>query len=365
EAWMKGKTRIIVCTNAFGMGIDKPEVRVVIHTSLPESLEAYFQEAGRAGRDGLRSYAVLLYSPTDGDQLRHFVQTAYPSLDKIRQVYRALGSHTQLAVGAGLGESFDFDLQHFCATYRLDQAECHHVLRILELEGWISVSEAAYSPARVYITADREQLYDFQLRHRQGDIVVKSLLRGYGGIQQDFVVISEATLAQYAKLSLDTFRATLQLAQQEQVLLYEPHKDKPQLTFTRERCAAENLTIDLEKFNFRKTRAILRTDQAIRYAEMRRCRSQLLLAYFDEPDAAACGICDVCTGRNRSDLPSQVVESYQRKIRDVLLAEPLNTAELLSAFAPKRHDQVMQVMNYLSDEGYIQEDEKGKWTLKK
>lgn len=360
EAWIRGKTRIIVCTNAFGMGIDKPDVRSVVHLSLPDSLEAYFQEAGRGGRDGLKSYAVLLYTPADGDTLRQHLLTAYPSMDFVRQVYRALGSHTQLAVGAGLGESFDFDLQHFCATYKFEQAPAHAVMRLLELEGWIALSDAAVSPARVHITADREGLYNYQLRNRQADGVIKTLLRAYGGIQHDLVDVSETTIAQYAKVSAEELRQILQNAHNEQILLYEPRKEKPQLTFVRERVAAENLTIDFERFNFRKERAIQRTEQSIRYAEMRRCRSQMLLAYFSETDAHPCGICDVCTGRNTSEVSAEVFETYAAKIREVLRPEPLPFGEVLSAFALKRHEAVSQVLGYLLDEGKVGEDKAGK-----
>jgi len=364
EAWIKGKTRIIVCTNAFGMGIDKPDVRCVVHLALPDSLEAYFQEAGRGGRDGLKSYAVMLYTSSDGDTLRQHLLTAYPSMEYLRQVYRALGSHTQLAVGAGLGESFDFDLQHFCAAYKFDQFPAHAALRLLELEGWIALSDAAVSPARVHITADREGLYNYQLRNRQADSVIKTLLRAYGGIQQDMVEVSETIVTQYAKVNLEELRQILQNAHNEQVLLYEPHKDKPQLTFVRERVAAENLTIDFEKFNFRKQRAIQRTEQAIRYAEMRRCRSRMLLAYFAETDTLPCGICDVCTGRNKNEVPTEVFETYSAKIREVLQPEPLFFSEVLEAFALKRHDAVSQVLGYLLDEGKVQEDEEGKLVWK-
>ncbi len=364
EAWISGKTRTIVCTNAFGMGIDKPDVRIVVHLSLPDSLEAYFQEARRGGRDGQKSYAVLLYTPVDADNLRHHLETAYPPMDLLRKTYQSLGSYTQLAIGAGLGESFDFDLPHFCNTYKLDQARTHAALRLLELEGWIAVSDSAATPARVHITADRETLYDYQLRNQQADTVLKVLLRAHPGIHNDFVGTSEMTIAQYAKLPVEVVQQILQAAQKEQILLYEPRREKPQLTFIRERVAAENLTIDLEKFNFRKQRAVLRTEQAIRYAELRRCRSQQLLAYFAQPNVRPCGICDVCTGRNKSDLSTDVFESYQHKIQAVLRHEPLPFEEVLKAFTPKRHDTVAQVLGFLLDEGQVEENEAGKLVWK-
>ena len=360
EAWIAGKTRIIVCTNAFGMGIDKPDVRVVVHLSLPDSLEAYFQEAGRGGRDGQKSYATLLYTPADGEGLRYHLQSAFPPLEQVRKVYQALGSYTQLAIGAGAGESFDFDLQHFCSAFKLETAPTHSALRLLEQEGWIAVSDATGTPARVLVTGSRETLYDFQIRNKQADTVLKVLLRAYPGINAHFADISETYMSQYAHLPPAAISQVLEMAQRENILIYEPRKDKPQLVFTRERVAAENLSIDLTRFNFRKERAEERVEQAIRYAETRRCRSQQLLAYFGERDSPACGICDVCTGRNKSDLDSDAFEAYERKIRQVLAHEPLTFEELLQAFALKRHEIVAQVVGYLLDEGKIAQGEDGK-----
>ncbi|MFN0174364.1 MAG: ATP-dependent DNA helicase RecQ [Saprospiraceae bacterium] len=360
EAWVAGKTRIIVSTNAFGMGIDKPDVRIVVHLNLPDTLEGYFQEAGRGGRDGQKSYATLLYAPGDGATLRFQIQSAFPSMEVVRRVYQALGSYTQLAIGAGVGESFDFDLASFCHIFKFDQAPTHSALRLLELEGWIFMSDASASPARAHVTATREELYDYQLRNKQADTVLKTLLRAYPGMQSDFVDISEMVIAKYAKFPVEVVQQILQTAQNEGILLYEPRKEKPQLTFTRERVAAENLTIDLQKFNLRKQRAEERVERAIRFAETRQCRSQQLLAYFGEPDSKTCGICDVCTGRHKVELPASSFETYEKKIREVLRLEPLTLEEILKAFALKRHDAVSQVLSYLLDEGKLVMGEEGK-----
>ena len=362
EAWMNGQTRIMACTNAFGMGIDKPDVRIVVHLNLPESLEAYFQEAGRAGRDGKKSYAVLLFSPGDAETLRYHLRAAYPEMDQIRRVYQALGSFTQLAIGAGAGESYDFDFPHFCQTYQLEQGMAHAALRLLEQEGWISISDSGGMPARLRIAAGREALYDYQLRNKQADVVSKVLLRAYPGIQRDFTDISLLNVSKYANLPYEVVEQTLQLAQKEGILDYQPQKDKPQLTFIRERVGPDRLELNTSLFNFRKQRAEERVEAAIRYAEIRRCRGQQLLAYFGEEESAPCGICDVCTGRNESDVPADVFASLERKIISVLRQEKMPLEEVMKAFSQRRHDQVAKVIGYLLDEGVLIADEAGRLT---
>lgn len=360
EAWMNGQTRIMACTNAFGMGIDKPDVRIVVHLNLPESLEAYFQEAGRAGRDGKKSFAVLLYTPGDAETLRYHLKAAYPEIQLIRRAYQALGSFTQLATGAGAGESFDFDFPHFCQTYQFEQGTAHAALRLLEQEGWISVADTGGMPARLRISASRESLYDYQLRNKQADTVTKVLLRAYPGIQRDFSDISLLNVAKYTNLPYETVEQTLLLAQKENILEYLPQKDKPQLTFTRERVSPDRLELNTALFNFRKQRAEERVEAAIRYAETRRCRAQQLLSYFGEQDSAPCGICDVCTGRNEAEVSEDVFVSLQRKVIAVLKQEKLLPEEVMKAFPQRRHDEVAKVIGYLLDEGVLCADETGR-----
>jgi ATP-dependent DNA helicase RecQ len=359
QAWMNGTTRIIVSTNAFGMGIDKPDVRLVVHLAMPDNLEAYFQEAGRAGRDGEKAFSVLLYQESDADRLRQFLDVSYPELDFVKRVYRGIGAYTQLAIGAGLGESFDFDLPEFCSRFKFQAAPTHAAIRLLAQEGLISLNESAAAPARVHITASREVLYDYQIRNKQADILLKMLLRAYPGIQHDLVPISELSVARMCNSTPESVQKVLILAQKEDILEYQPALDKPQLVFTRERLNSDDMHIDLEAFSFRKNRAQQRTEAAIGYAETRRCRSQQLLAYFGEKGSAPCGICDICTGRNKPDESQVLIEQYIKKVQLVLHDEGLEPDEILTAFAPKRRDLVLAAIQYMLDEGMLLEaDEK-------
>ncbi len=361
EAWMQGKTRVMVCTNAFGMGIDKPDVRVVIHLTPPDNLEAYFQEAGRAGRDRRKAYAVLLYSPGDARTLERQLEQAFPSMELTRRVYRALGSYLQLATGAGAAESYDFDLSAFCHTYHFETAVAHAALRLLEQDGWIALSDSGFVPATVHLHADRETLYDYQLKHPQADAVIKVLLRAYPGLHLAPCDISEPLIAKFAKMPVENIAQVLQKAQREQILDYQPRRDKPQLTFLRDRVSAEVLQLDMTRYHFRQERARQRVESVIAYAETRRCRSRQLLAYFDEPDSPRCGICDICTGRNKSEeLDEDLLRTYRSKIAALLKEEPLPFDEIIKAFSMKRHETVARVLTHLLEEGLLKMDGEGK-----
>jgi ATP-dependent DNA helicase RecQ len=361
QAWIDNRIRVMVCTNAFGMGIDKANVRLVVHLSMPDSPEAYFQEAGRAGRDGQKAYAVLLHAPADADTLRLHLEGAFPPLELVRRVYQGLGSYSQLAIGGGAGVSLDFDFNVFCKQFGFEHAPTYAALRLLEQDGWIALSDNGAAISRLTITADRETLYDYQLRQRTADTVVKFLLRAYHGLQSQYIEISESWIASSTNLPVETVVQILQAAQTAGIVDYLPRSEKQQLIFLHERVAAENLTFDLEKLQIRRARATARVEAAIRYAETRRCRSQQLLAYFGERDSATCGICDICTGRNKSDTPDAATfDMYARKIKQVIQREHLTLEQIKEAFAPRHHEALAQVVSYLLDEGVMEMDEAGK-----
>lgn len=358
DEWMKDKTRIVVSTNAFGMGIDKPNVRIVVHMDVPESIEAYYQEAGRAGRDEKKSFAVLLFNNNDRNELEHRVDITFPPYNTIRKVYQALGNYLQLPVGSGQGVSFDFDISDFCSSYNLPVAETFNCLKILELQGLISTTESIDLHPRIHFTVRAEDLYDFQVRNPGLDPLVKLLLRSYEGVFDEFVSINENDLAFKLSVSADRVREKLKLMDQMEIIRYQPAKDKPQLTFLEERLDQKDLYIDREHLANRKIRFEERIRSMLNYAETKnRCRSQMLVGYFGENDTVRCGVCDYCLERNKAGVSDLEFETIQEKVRSILTDSPHGLEELIKAMKVVNEDKTLHVIEWLIDKEEIAYDE--------
>jgi ATP-dependent DNA helicase RecQ len=357
EAWMKNELRVIVCTNAFGMGIDKADVRFVVHLDLPESVEAYFQEAGRAGRDEQKAFAVLLWNEHDKQELEENIQNGFPPIHEIKQCYQALANYYQLAIGSGLGKSFDFDIAKFCDTYKLKQLTVFNSFKFLEREGYLSLSDAFLQPSRVFFPKGKEALYKFQVANQKYDEIIKLILRSYPGMFEQYVKISETDLARRANANRTDIIRTLEYLDKMEVLSFIPQTELPQLLYTRERCDAKDVRISAEHYLERKQKALSRVDSMISYcSSSHQCRSRLLLAYFGETDSSDCGHCDVCLEEKHKQFTHEEFDQIMTELISLLSVKPHTLRELVDDVADHREEKVLKVIRWLIDNNEIHYD---------
>ena len=357
EDWIKNRTRVIVCTNAFGMGIDKPDVRFVVHLNLPDSPEAYYQEAGRAGRDGKRSYAVTLYDHADVRGLERNITEQFPTPDEVRRTYQALGNYLQLPIGAGEGESYDFDLMSFSKTYELPLAKTHQALKLLQSQGLISLSDAVLLSPRVKFIVSNEALYRFEVEHEKLEPLIKTLLRSHAGLFDHFVKIDETRLAERLGMTKENLQRTLSYLEKAGIIYYEPLKNEPQVTFLTPRYDGRDMPLDVRAMTERQEVQKEKIEAMIRYARNTvRCRSQELLAYFGEMSTSPCGICDMCLSRKRFDMSDKHFDDLSTRISDTLRQTPLHPDQLASSLAGEKPDDVMQVLRWMIDHRLVKEN---------
>ena len=356
ENWKNNLTRVIVATNAFGMGIDKPDVKFVIHKDLPESLEAYYQEAGRAGRDEQKSYAVLLYTKSDRLQLEKKFELSFPSVEEIKKVYHFLGNYTQLAYGAGEGLSFDLDLGDFCTKFKLDPIKTLNALKFLERNDYLSFTESVFLPSRFRFEIGNEDLYRFQIENEGFDHFIKTLLRTYGGSFENYVRIRELDIAKRLNLSVQQVIAQLKSLQEQQVLSYLPQTDMPQVTFTRARQDNLHVIIDRKFLDERKQVFHEKMEAVFTYAETKQCRSRMLLAYLDEPDAPNCGHCDVCLENKRREKASEMFDRITQEVIDQLSVQNLTVEDLVRSIKSGIEKDRLETIRRLLDAGKIKSD---------
>ena len=357
--WQTGKTKVIVATNAFGMGIDKPDVRFVAHVDLPDSPEAYFQEAGRAGRDLKLAYAVLLYNETDSQKIEQRVESNFPPIEEIKRTYQALGSYLNVAIGAGKGETYDFNLMDFCSAYKLNSAKAYSSLKILEREGYLELTDELDNPSRIMFIASKQELYKFQVAHADLDGFIKVVLRNFTGVFSQYVRIDEVYLARLAGIPVEKTFENLKSLSRHKIISYIPKKRTPLVIFIEERLDDKNLRIDPSSYRLLKSRFEDRAKAMLSYANNQtKCRSQILCEYFGQKDSYRCGKCDVCTSRNELDMSKYEFDLILEGLKKQLLVSPCSEEELIDAIK-RNPDRVARVIKYLMDTGKIFHNEKG------
>lgn len=360
DLWMKGKVKVIAATNAFGMGIDKPDVRLVIHMDLPDSIEAYFQEAGRAGRDLQPSEAFLIVSHADIQKLKDDFVQSYPELERIKLIYTALGNYFNIPIGAGENISYPFIIADFANRYGFSVLEVFHALKILEKEGFFVLSEAFDEPSKVMIKASCDDIYGFQLANTQYDVLIQYLLRNLPGVLTDFVKINEETVARKTGLPLEKVISQLKKLDEYHFLSYAPRNDKPQILFLHEFVDTKHFNLSKENYHDRKKDAEERIKAVIAFVNNDdECRSVQLLRYFNEKTNKRCGRCDVCIKHGKSGHSDKIYEQISSTIVTAAHEGNLYMKDAMRLCSENTDTEVLDAIRLLVDEGVLSIDKMG------
>lgn len=356
KAWLKGEFRVMVATNAFGMGIDKPDVRVVIHADVPDSPEAYFQEAGRAGRDGMKAYAVLLFCARDKITLKQRVSDTFPEKSYIRKIYEDINFYYQMAMGDGRGCTFAFNIDEFCRNFRHFPVQTDSALKILTRAGYLEYTDEQDNASRIMFTITKEELYRIREQSEDTEKLLRILLRTYTGLFTDYAYISEDNLSTRSGLSKQQIYETLLSLSRQHILHYIPAKKTPYIIYTRERQETERVYLSKEVYEDRKESYVQRINAMIEYAESEnRCRSRMLLRYFGEKNEHNCGQCDVCLQQHQSGLKSGEFEAISQQLQALLKENPLSLQEIKGKMqVPENH--LIKVVSYLVSEEIIRQE---------
>ncbi len=351
EAWMKEKPPVVVATNAFGMGIDKPNVRFVVHMDMPDSPEAYFQEAGRGGRDGKKAYAVLLYNKADISNAKQFLKLSYPEIKFIKTVYNSLGNYLQLAVGSGENMAFDFELSSFCDTYNLNPLLTYNALKLLENEGYILMEGALTNPSKVMILLNKENIYRFQVATPKYDTLLKTILRSYPGLFTEMVKIEENVIAKRINSTKDNVIKNLKELDRLKVIKYSPQNEMPRIVFCQARVDPKYFALSPKVYADRKKFAEIRIKAMEEYvSSTTKCRSQYLIEYFGEENTKRCGKCDVCLERNKLELSKLEFDRILEWVKPIVMDGPVKVDEIMDKVNnPNEEKKVMNVIRWLID----------------
>ena len=361
ENWITNKTRVIVSTNAFGMGIDKPDVRVVVHYDVPDCLENYYQEAGRAGRDGKRAYAVLLYNMKEIQNLQEQSNIRFPAEAAIKQVYIGLMNHLQIAAGSGEGLSYDFDLSVFSSAFKLNILNATYAIKALEQEDIISFNEVFFKPSMVVFTTNREELTDFEKQNSELEPLIKGLLRSYEGIFDFPAIVYESKLAKFIQADMALLKTDLQKLHNYGIISYSAQKEKPQITLLQNRMYNDNYQINTVDYLKRKQNFEERVNAMIGYIKKETgCRSQHIAGYFTAVKINACGICDNCINEKALHISTEEFDTITSQIITFSKDQFLSVEEILIKLKGIKKEKIWKVINYLMAEEKIKTDKDGK-----
>lgn len=366
KAWIEDQIRVMVCTNAFGMGIDKPSVRSVIHYNVPDCLENYYQEAGRAGRDSKKAFAVLLYHPNDVIQLQALPDKKFPTITTIQSIYQSLADFFQLPVGTGEGAYFDFDLRQFTENFKLETTTVINSLKVLEQEGHISFAESIFLPSQVMFNTDKEALYAFETAQPRLEHLIKTLLRTYEGIFDNRVSIFESSLAKVMRIEVNLIHQQLKELAAYGIIEYLPKKESPQIHYLLNRAPAKYLHIDHDAYHARKKNYTNRVQDMIRYvSDTTTCRSVFIGNYFGDTQLSSCGICDHCLNNKKKELSNSDFRTIEKNIKTKLLNTPQSIDQLIAQLPSISREKIWTVLDFLQTEGELMITEEGQVSILK
>ncbi len=354
DDWLNNKTRIIACTNAFGMGIDKPDVRTVIHYDVPDALENYYQEAGRAGRDEKKAYAILFFNELEIVELKKQPVIRFPGIKEIKAVYQALANYLQLPSGSGEGVSFEFDINDFVKKFKLNITIVNNVLKILQQEEILNYSDQFFSPSTVTFCVEKPALEEFEKTHPHLDNVIKGLLRSYDGIFDYPTAIRETQLAKFLSIKKEVLTAHLAEIKKFGIIDYVPQKEKPQITFSQNRVNTDNLVINEKNILKRKHAFESRLSAIVSYIkDGATCRSKMIGGYFDDKNVKRCGICDNCLREKNLAITKEEFKNISVGIGNILSDKEIDSNQLLKELEGFNHDKIKKVLNFLLEENLL------------
>ncbi len=350
NAWKNNECQVIVSTNAFGMGIDKPDVRLVVHIDMPGSLEEYFQEAGRAGRDEQKAYAVALCAGSDNTKLKKRLSDEYPDKVFVCRVYEALGNYYQIAVGYGLDTVHDFSLTDFCSVYKFSILQTHHALKILELSGYIEYTEEVDNASRIMFTITRDELYKYLHQDKKTDEVIQTILRSYTGLFADYVYIDETLISSRSGIPQNELYNILVSLSKYRIINYIPKKKTPFIIYTQTREEQKYISIPKSAYEERKERFENRIKKVLEFInDDRKCRSKTLLQYFGEKKAKDCGCCDVCLAKNDSGLKNAEFNAIRDNLLEILTSDPIHIKTVVDALPSFSQEKIITTIRFLAD----------------